>query len=153
MKVILQQDVANIGRRGEAYEVSAGYFRNFLQPRGLAVEATRGRETHQKVRLSQAASKEAKAVEQTKQLAEQIGGIRLSFPVKVGDQGRMYGSITARDVAEELEREGQVAIDRHKIVLTEPLRSPGEHSVNIKLDHGIEASLTVDLVPESSEAG
>ncbi len=153
MKVILQQDVPNVGKRGAAHEVSAGYFRNFLQPRGLAVEATSGRVVSQNLRATQMSSKEAKAVDQTKRLAEQIGTVRLTFPVKVGDQGRMYGSVTARDVAESLEQSAQVSVDRHKIVLSEPLRSAGEHTVTIKLDHGVEANLTVDLVPESGEAG
>jgi large subunit ribosomal protein L9 len=152
MKVILNQDVANVGKQGETYEVSPGYFRNFLQPRGLAHEATSGRVAHQKVRISHKSSKEAREIEQTKQLAERIGGIKLTFPVKVGDQGRMYGSVTARDVADELKQKSEVTVDRHKIVLGEPLRSVGEHTVHIKLDHGVDAELTVDLVAQAAES-
>jgi large subunit ribosomal protein L9 len=153
MKIILRQDVANLGRVGEAHEVSPGYFRNFLQPRGLAVEATTGRIKTQQGRVSHASTKEAREVEQTRQLAGDLSQVTLTFPVKVGDQGRMYGSITAKDVADELKRAKDVAVDRHKIVLTEPLRSAGEHTVKIKLDHGVEAEVKVELVPESAEAG
>jgi large subunit ribosomal protein L9 len=151
MKVILNEDVTNVGKQGETYEVSPGYFRNFLQPRGLAHEATSGRVAHQKVRISHQSSKEAREIEQTKQLAERIGEIKLTFPVKVGDQGRMYGSVTARDVADELKEKSEVTVDRHKIVLGEPLRSVGEHTVHIKLDHGVDAELTVDLVAQAAE--
>jgi large subunit ribosomal protein L9 len=151
MKVILNQDVTNVGKQGETYEVAAGYFRNYLQPRGLAYEATSGRVAHQRVRVSHQSIKEAREVEQTRQLAERIGGIKLTFPVKVGDQGRMYGSVTARDVAEELQKESDVTVDRHKIVLTEPLRAVGEHTVHVKLDHGVDAELTVDLVAQTAE--
>lgn len=153
MKVILRSDVPSLGKTGESHEVSPGYFRNFLQPRGLAVEATSGRMKTQQVRVSHVFSKEAREVEGVQRLAAELGRLTLKFPVKVGDQGRMYGSVTAKEVAEGLEREGGVAIDRHKIVLSEALRSVGEHSVTVKLDHSVEAQVKVELVPESEEAG
>jgi len=153
MKIILRQDVSNLGKAGEAHEVTPGYFRNFLQPRGLATEATSGRVKTQQVRVSHVSSKEARQVEKTQQMAADLGQIVLTFPVKVGDQGRMYGSITAKDVAEELQRAKDITVDRHKIVLTEALRSTGEHTVKLKLDHGVEADVKVELVPESEQAG
>ncbi|SRR5579884_2244024 len=148
MKVILQQDVQSIGRRGEAHEVAPGYFRNYLQPRGLAVEATSGRVRAQHSHASRTSTREAREVEQTRELAERLSALKLTFNVKVGEQGRMYGSITAKDVADEIKRSADVEVDRHKVVLTEALRSAGEHTVTVKLDHGIDADLKVDLVPE-----
>lgn len=153
MKVILRQDVPNLGRSGEAHDVSAGYFRNYLQPRGLATEATSGRMRTQQVRVSHASTKEAREMEQTKQMAADLSELKLTFPVKVGSQGRMYGSITTKDVADELQRVKDVEIDRHKIVLGDSLRSLGEHTVTIRLDHGVDAEVKVELVPESTEAG
>jgi large subunit ribosomal protein L9 len=153
MKVILRQNVPNLGSAGDAKEVSPGYFRNFLQPRGLATEATSGRMKVQQaeiVRVSKLASREEL---QARALADDLAKITLTFPVKVGDTGRMYGSVTAKDVADELKKSQGIDFDRHKIVIEEALRSAGEHTVTLKLDHGIEVQVKVDLVPESGEAG
>lgn len=153
MKIILRQDVPNIGRAGDSHDVSPGYFRNYLQPRGLAVEATSGRVKVQQVRVSTVSTKESRELGQTRQFAQDLTEVTLTFPVKVGEQGRMFGSITANDIADELQKTKQVDIDRHKIILSKPLRSPGEHMVTVKLDHGVDAALKVELVPASEEAG
>jgi len=153
MKVILRQDVPNLGKSGDAREVSPGYFRNYLQPRGLASEATAGRMKAQQSIVAIASTKESREEAQARSLAEDLGAVTLTFQVKVGDQGRMYGSVTAKDVADELKRAKGIDVDRHKIVIDEALRSPGEHSAVVKLDHGVEATLKLDLVPESAEAG
>jgi large subunit ribosomal protein L9 len=153
MKVILHQDVPNLGKSGDAHEVSPGYFRNFLEPRGLAVEATSGRMRTQQARVTRASTKAAGEVEKIRVLAGDLAQVRLTFPVKVGDQGRMYGSVTAKEVADELKRVKGINVDRHKIVIAEALRSTGEHSVKVKLHHGVEATVTVNLVPESEQAG
>jgi len=153
MKVILRQDVPNLGKVGETHEVPPGYFRNYLQPRGLAGEATAGQMKVQQARVAQISTKESREADQTRKLADELAQITLTFTVKVGDQGRMYGSVTAKDVADELKKAQGLDIDRHKIVIGEALRSAGEHTVTVKLDHGVEASVKLDLVPETSEAG
>ena len=153
MKVILRQDVPNLGQAGDSKEVASGYFRNFLQPRGLATEATAGRMKLQQARIVQASTRESKALEQSQKLAEDLAKVTLTFQVKVGDQGRMYGSVTAKDVADELKKTQGIEVDRHKVIIDEALRSAGEHTVTVKLDHGVEASLKLELVPESSDAG
>jgi large subunit ribosomal protein L9 len=153
MKVILRQDVPNLGQSGETHDVAPGYFRNYLQPRGLAVAATRAQLHALEVQHRQKKNKAARERERIEKLAHQLGAVRLQFPVKVGEQGRLYGSITARDIANELQRTANISIDRHKIALKEPLRSLGEHTVTVKLEHGAEASVTVELVPEGQEAG
>jgi large subunit ribosomal protein L9 len=153
MKVILRQDVSNLGKAGESHEVTPGYFRNFLQPRGFAIEATSGRLRTQQVRVSHASTKESREVEQARKVAEDLGDLTLTFPVKVGDQGRMYGSVTAKDVADELKRAKDITVDRHKIVISEALRSTGEHTVVVKLEHGVDAKVKVNLVLESEQAG
>lgn len=153
MKALLLQDVPNLGQQGEMHEVSPGYFRNYLQPRGLASEATKGKLRAQQVRTGQQKEKANRAQTQTMKLADQIAAITLTFPVKVGEQGRLYGSITARDIAEALQQRTKVSVDRHKIALKEPLRALGQHTVAMKLEHGVEAHVKVDLVPETQEAG
>jgi large subunit ribosomal protein L9 len=150
MKVILRQDVDSLGKQGEAHEVSPGYFRNFLEPKGLAVGATQGRLRSQSLRVSALSTKESREIDKTKDIAGRLEDLTLTFPVKVGDQGRMYGSITAKDIAEELAKQRDMKVDRHKIVLDEALRSTGEHTVTLKLSHGIDARIKVELVPEES---
>ncbi|GAC1327748.1 MAG: 50S ribosomal protein L9 [Chloroflexota bacterium] len=152
VKVILRQDVPNLGNSGEVKQVAPGYFRNFLLPRGLAVEATKGQirslEANSAVRGKQA----ARANEQTHALAEQLGALVIRMPVRLGEQGRIYGSVTNKDLAEALDQQAHVTIDRHKIDLPEPLKSVGTHSVPVKLEHGIDAHIHVELVPDEETA-
>lgn len=148
IKVILRQDVPNLGQTGDVKQVTPGYFRNFLLPRGLAVEATRGQlralEAHATVRAGQAGKSKAKSNE----VADQLGELTLRIPVRLGEQGRIFGSVTNKDIAEALAAQAAMTIDRHKIELREPLKSIGAHSVPVKLDQGVEAHITVELVPE-----
>jgi large subunit ribosomal protein L9 len=153
MKVILRQDVPNLGTAGEAREVSPGYFRNYLQPRGLATEATAGRMKTYQATAARISTKQSREADNARALAERLSQITLTFTVKVGDQGRMYGSVTAKDVADELKSSQGIEVDRHKIVIDESLRSAGEHTVVVKLDHGVDAPVKVELVAETSEAG
>lgn len=153
MKVILRTDVPKLGKSGETHEVSPGYFRNFLQPRALAIEATAGRMRSQGLRAANVSTKESREADQARSLAESLSKVTLTFPVKVGDHGRMYGSITAKDVAEELSKSQGISVDRHKIVIEDALRSAGEHTITVKLDHGVEAAVKLDLVPEPAQAG
>lgn len=152
VKVILRQDVPNLGNIGEVKQVTPGYFRNFLLPRGLAVEATAGNmkslQSNSKVKDSQVARQR----ERIEGVAGTLAGLTLRFPVKVGEQGRLYGSITSKDIAEAIHGQAGVEVDRHKIDLSEPLRSVGNFSVPIKLDHGVNTSVQVELVPESETA-
>lgn len=152
VKVILQQDVPNLGQVGDVKQVAPGYFRNFLLPRGLAIEASKSQlnalQANQKVSTTQ----DARARERTDSLARRIQDVTIKIPVRVGEQDRMHGSVTNKDIAEALSAQAEIKIDRHKIELRDPLKSVGVHSVPIKLDHGIEATLRVDLVPEAETA-
>lgn len=152
VKVILQQDVPNLGKAGEVKQVAPGFFRNFLQPRGMAVEATKGQINALQQQQHVSASKTAKAVERSDATARRLADTTLLIPVRLGEQGRMYGSVTNKDIAEQLQAQAGIQIDRHKVELREPLKSLGVHSVPIKLEHGIEAHVNVELVPESEPA-
>jgi large subunit ribosomal protein L9 len=149
VKVILRQSVPNLGEPGDIKDVAPGYFRNFLLPRGLAVEASKGQIASLQATSTVRAGQLAKAKERAGGLASQLGNVSLRIPVKLGEQGRIYGSVTNKDVAEALAEQAHIEIDRHRIELREPLRSIGVHSVPVKLEHGIEATVAVELVPES----
>jgi large subunit ribosomal protein L9 len=149
VKVILRQSVPNLGEPGDVKEVTPGYFRNFLQPRGMAVEATKGHIAMLEATSTVREGQLAKSRERTSTVAGRLEGVTLRIPVKVGEQGRIYGSVTNRDLAEALQSQADVEVDRHRIELREPLKSIGVHSVPIKLEHGIEAQVAVELVPES----
>jgi large subunit ribosomal protein L9 len=152
VKVILQQDVPNLGQAGDIKQVTPGYFRNFLLPRGLAVEASAGNvralQSNSTVRARQA----SRAKDQTNSLAQRIQDLTITIPVKLGEQGRIYGSVTNKDIAEALSEQAAVTVDRHKIELDEPLKSIGTHAISVKLEHGVDASLRVDVVPETETA-
>ncbi len=148
VKVILRQSVPNLGEPGDVKEVAPGYFRNFLQPRGMAVEANRAQMSALNATSSAREGQLAKARQRTSGVAEQLQGVTLRIPVKVGEQGRIYGSVTNRDLAEALKSQANVEIDRHRIELRDPLKSIGVHSVSIKLEHSIEAHVSVELVPD-----
>ncbi|GAC1399195.1 MAG: 50S ribosomal protein L9 [Chloroflexota bacterium] len=148
LKVILRQDVPNLGQNGEIKQVTPGYFRNFLQPRGLAVEATKGHLKQLEQKSTVRAGLTNKAQERSAAIAGEIAAITVRIPVKLGEQGRLYGSVTNKDIAEALAEQGGFTIDRHKIELRDPLKTIGVHSVPIKLEHGVDAFANVELVPE-----
>lgn len=152
VKVILQQDVASLGKAGDVKQVTPGYFRNFLQPRGLAVEASKGELATLQVSAKVKNARQAKALTQADALARRLQDTTINIPVKLGAQGRMYGSVTNKDIAQQLASQANIEIDRHKIELREPLKSLGIHSVPIKLEHGVEAHVNVELVPEAEPA-
>jgi large subunit ribosomal protein L9 len=153
VKVILRQDVPNLGRAGDVKQVAPGYFRNFLLPRGLAVEASRSQLKQLENIKSAHAGQVAKARERSSEQANQLAGISLRIPVRLGEQGRIFGSVTNKDIAEALAEQAGITVDRHKIELDEPLKSLGTHSVPVKLEHGVDAAVNVELVPEEEPAG
>lgn len=150
VKVILQQDVPSLGHAGEIKQVAPGYFRNFLLPRGLAVEASKGQIRALEASSSNRSARVSHAEKQAQSLAQTLRETTLRIPVRLGEQGRIYGSVTNKDIAEALAAQAATPIDRHKIELREPLKSIGVHSVTLKLDQGVETQVMVELVPESS---
>ena len=148
MKVILTQDVKGTGKAGEVKDVADGYARNFLIPRKLAVAATagalKGVEQRQQAETKRAAAEETGA----RRLAERLTAEPVVVRAKVGDQGRLYGSITSADVAEELSRRLGEPVDKRRIELTEPIRQLGTFQVPIRLHRAVTATLTVDVQAE-----
>ena len=151
MKIVMRQDVPKVGEAGTIQTVSDGYARNYLIPKGLAVVATSG---ELKVATHNIAVKERKITRQEDQLrslADKIEGQRLVFTARAGDQGRLYGSITATDVATSLAQKIGEDVDRRRVVLDEPLRSLGEHSVTLHLVGRLRPQITVVIEAEHVE--
>lgn len=148
MRILLTQNVQGLGKAGQVKEVHDGYARNYLIPRGLAVPATEAemkkRETLERVRASQ----EAKQAAANQKLAERIAATPITFKVKVGEQYRLFGSITAADIAEELGRRLGEPIDRHKLELGEPIKHVGTFKVPLHLSHDLQPEVTVIVEPE-----
>ncbi len=148
MKVILKDNVASLGKAGDVVNVSNGYARNYLVPKGLALEATeanvKGLQREKGVLAARAEKEKADA----SVLAERIGSMSVSVARKVGEQDKLFGSVTARDIEEALAAQ-DVLVDRKNIILEEPLKEIGEFPVKVKLHHGVFCELTVNVVPET----
>jgi large subunit ribosomal protein L9 len=141
---MLTKDVKDLGQAGEVKEVADGFGRNFLIPRKLAVLARKGVEEEAKRIRVATAKREAKEVDEARALAEEIGNKTVVVRLKVGDEGKAFGSITSSAIAEALKAQHQVAIDRHWIELREPIKTLGEHQVKLRLHRDVEA--TINLV-------
>jgi large subunit ribosomal protein L9 len=146
-KVLLREDVDDLGARGEIVRVRAGYARNYLLPRNLAVQATAGNVKGIESERAALLKKEAKERASADVQSQQIGALELEFRRKAGEQGALYGSVTSMDLAEAL-RERGYEIDRHRIHLREPLKRVGEYSVPVRLHREVTIDLKVRVAPE-----
>ena len=148
MKVVLQQSVEKLGDPGDIVEVADGYARNYLVPRGLAVQATKGMVRHVESLQRSHASKTDKQRSEARAVADRLAATPLTVRAKAGDEGRLFGSVTAADVAEALRAQTGLAIDRHDVRLQEPIRSVGSHVVNVHLFAGVDQAVTVQVEAE-----
>lgn len=148
MKVIFLQDVKGKGKKGEVKNVAEGYARNFLIPRGLAVIAD---ESNMK-QLKQQQKMESKRKEQEKEQAEQLVAklekITVNIPAKAGEGGRLFGSVTSKQVAEELQKQHRIKIDRRKLELPEPIRNLGVTQIPLKLHPEVTATVKVQVTEQ-----
>jgi large subunit ribosomal protein L9 len=149
MKVLLVQDVNKLGSTGEVKEVSGGYGRNYLIPKGFAVLATRGQIKQAEERAAASHKREQAARKDAEALAARISGQTLRFTAKVGELDRLYGSITSGDIAEKLAAQTGLEIDRRKIDLDEPLKRIGIYPIKVRLMAGLEP--LVNVVVEGEE--
>lgn len=148
MRVILKREVAGLGRPGDVKDVADGYAQNFLLPRGLAVEATAG-EMKVLARARDAKrAKEDRAHADAEELAKRLSETTLMFRLKAGEQGKTFGSVTSKDIADALKKEHKVDIDKTKVHLPEPLKSLGAHKVEIRLLTDVRPSVTVAIEAE-----
>ena len=148
MKVLFVKDVKGTARGGEIKEVADGFARNFLLPKGLAVVATEGAKKSVSVLKKIADTKKERAKTEAEALAEQLAGIRVTFKAKVGDQHRLYGSITSADIAEAVSKKLGHELDKRKVELPEPLRHLGEFQVPVRVTAELEPTVTVVIEKE-----
>lgn len=145
MQIILLKDVDKLGKRGEMVQVSDGYGRNFLFPRGLALPATRANQTRIEIEKRQLEKKEVRKKEEALKLAERIESLHLRLLVKVGEKEKLFGSVTAHDLAKALEEKG-IRVNKRNIFLSEPIKNLGKHEIVIELEAGVKGRLRVEVV-------
>ncbi len=147
MEVILREDIKTLGKAGELVKVKPGYARNFLLPKGLAYEATEG---NRKRILAESKARAAKAAEEAgeaRALASKLSGVTLKLSRKAGEGDRLFGSITAQDLADALASQGH-AVDKRRIELEHPIKTIGEHTVSIRLHPDVTADIRVMVAAE-----
>lgn len=145
MKVILQQDVKNIGKKGEIIEVAEGYARNFLFPRKLALEASQGNLKVLKEKKQALNKKEEKIENEAKQLAAKLSELTVVIKTKVGEGGRLYGSVNSKDIADVLAEKHGIKIDKRKIELKDAIKALGVTNLTVKLHPKVHAKIKVQV--------
>ena len=147
MDVILREDVEKLGSRGQVVKVATGYARNFLLPKRLAVAATEGNEKIVAQERQAHLRREAKEKIEAEELGKIVGGVSLTIAQKAGENDQLFGSVTAKDIAEALERQN-FTIDRRKIHLDDPIKQLGEHKASIRLHREVSVDVKVVVVRE-----
>jgi large subunit ribosomal protein L9 len=146
-RILLREDIDDLGARGEIVRVRAGYARNYLLPRKLAVEATNSNVKQIDQERAALLKREAKERATAQGQAEKIGALVLTFKRKAGEQGALYGSVTSMDVTEALQEKGY-EIDRHRVHLREPIKRLGDFTVPVRLHREVSIDLQVKVIPE-----
>ena len=148
MKVLLTKDVKSLGKAGEIKEVADGYGKNFLIGKGLALHSTTEVLNRWKSEQKRAAENEAKEIATAKELSEKLNATKLTIKHKVGANGHLIGSVTNKEIAESLEDQFSIMLDKKNISLDKKIKSVGIYEVDCKLGHAIHASLKVDIIGE-----
>lgn len=147
MEVILREDVEKLGHRGQVVKVAPGFARNFLLPKRLAVAATAANKKIVEQEREAHLRREAKLASDAKDLAGLLANVTVTIAQKAGENDQLFGSVTAKDIAEGLEKQN-FSIDRRKVVLEEPIRTLGEHKVTLRLHREVPVEITVNVVKE-----
>ncbi|MBI5496503.1 MAG: 50S ribosomal protein L9 [Deltaproteobacteria bacterium] len=148
MKVILQEDVDNLGQVGEIVDVRAGYARNFLVPRKKAVVASLASIKHLEHQKRLTEKRKAQLRDESLELAKKMGEVQVSITAKVGEQDKLFGSVTAKDIAVELTKAGH-AVTARNVKLEHPIKTVGMHKVDVRLQAGVMAAVKVWVVAEN----
>ncbi len=148
MKVVLLQDVKDLGKKGELVNASDGYVRNFLFPRKLAVEATSGRLKEIEDKKSSEKNKKEMELKAARELADKLSKVEISFKSKAGENGKLFGSITAKDVADAIKSQQKIVVDKKKIVLHDAIKTLGTYQVEIKVYPEVSAKINVKVIEQ-----
>jgi large subunit ribosomal protein L9 len=147
VRLVLRQDVSGVGRRGDIVDVAKGFARNYLLPTGRAIESSSRMEAQAAAMRRARDLRETQEKESAANVAALIGSSRLTITARAGTQGRLFGSVTAADVAEALAAQTGAVVDRRRIELDEPIKSLGTHVVTVKLHPEVSAEVTLEVVP------
>lgn len=148
MKVILKQDIKGVGKKDEVINANDGYARNFLFPKNLAVEANADNMAKLKAKKDGESFKKGKEKEEAMMQAEKIKNITLTLKVKAGENGKIFGGITAKEIAENLKTQHKIEVDKKKITLNETIKTLGRFNIDIKLYEGVNAKLNINVTAE-----
>ena len=149
MKLILTQDVQNLGAPGDVVEVANGYGRNYLIPQGMAILATKGAEKQVATIRRAREVREVRDLGHAKEIQSQLAGLTVKLPARSGQGGRLFGSVTAADVVKAVSAAGGPKLDRRLVSLPTPIKSLGSHRVSVKVHPEVDASISVDVVPSA----
>lgn len=153
MEIILTQAVPSLGKEGDVVRVARGYANNYLVPQGLAVPATPGSLKQLEQKRAVIARREAQARAEAQAFADKLNGKTVEIKAKAGAEGRLFGSVTARDIADAIKSQLRVEVDRRKIDLAEHIKEAGAREVSISVYPEVQATVTVNVVAEAPEAG
>jgi large subunit ribosomal protein L9 len=145
MKLILRQDIAGVGKRGDMVSVSDGHARNYLLPRGLAIPASDGAVAQAEAMRRRRDLREAADRDSARTVAAELGSRTFTIKARAGSEGRLFGSVTAADIAGVLASQAGITLDRKKIV-TQPIRTTGQHTAIVRLHTDVECTVTVNVV-------
>ena len=148
MKIVLRSDVDNLGRRGDLIEVADGYARNYLVPRGMAMVATKGSLRQAEAMSRSRAVRDTRDREGAQSTKAQLEAARVTITARAGEGGRLFGSVTSSDVADAVESQAKIQLDRRKLHLDEPIKSLGVHEIPVRLHSDVTATLTVEVVAQ-----
>ena len=146
MQVILLQDIKGVGKKDEIINANDGYARNYLLPKKLGVEANKENLSKLKAKNDSKAYKKSVEKEEAQKIGEKLKGILLKIPVKSGENGKIFGSITSKEIADNLKEQYGIDVDKKKIDLKEPIKSLGSFNVNIKLFEGVLGNLKIQMI-------
>lgn len=147
MKVILQQEVKKVGKKGDIIEVSEGYARNYLLPQKLAIPATNSNVNNAQQQKDAEQRKIQRAVDEARVMASQLSKVEVTLSVKTGEGGKMFGSVTAKDIADALAAQQGIDLDKRKIELKDAIKSPGTFPITIKIHPEVSAQIQVHVRP------
>ena len=148
MKVILKQDIKGVGKKDQVINAADGYARNFLLPKGLAVPVDSGNMNNLKAKNESVAYRKGEDLKEAKEIAEKMKKITVKIEVKAGENGKLFGGVTSKEIAEALKKDFNIDVDKKKVLLSETIKVAGCTKVDIKLNEGVMASVQVMVVPK-----
>ena len=147
MKVILKQDIKGVGKKDQVINAADGYARNFLLPKGLAIPADTGNMNNLKAKNESIEYRKGEDLKEAKEIAERMKTLTLKLTVKAGDNDKLFGAVTSKEIAEALKSQFNIVVDKKKVLLSESIKEAGCRKVDIKLNEGVIGTITVMITP------